>query len=1099
MKIPLNRNHLCALAGEGTQPEKRLFFRGFIAAILLLPAGSSTVSAQIAPPLGTAQKFAVLAASTVTNTGGSVLMGDLGVSPGSAITGFPPGTVTGTIHAADAVAAQGQADALTAFNFLSGEACNTILTGTNLGGLTLPPGVYCFASSAQLTGTMTLDATSNPNGVFVFKIGSTLTTASNSAIVVLGGSACNVYFQVGSSATLGTGTQFLGSIFASASITSTTSASISGGAYALNGAVTLDTNPVAACMGAIQVCKVAGSGITIGTNFAFDVGGTPITVAAGASPAGTCSSLLTVPSRPTTITETIPAGTTLASVSTLPGPGLLISSNLAAGSATVTVNPGGQTTVTFIDTIPPIIPTTGFLQICKIAGSGVTLGTPFTFQVAGTNVVVAAGAAPGNCSTPLTVPAGQALIAEVLPAGTTLTNVSTLPSPGLLVSSNLAAGTATVTINAGAQTIAIFTDTVVPTTGFLQVCKVAGNGIAQGTNFTFNVAGNPVVVPAGPAPLGSCSPQIQLPAGQAVVTETIPAGTLLASISTSPPAALVSSNLSTGSATVTITAGGLTTATFTNTIVPVPTTGLIQVCKVAGAGIALGTPFTFNVGGTPVTVPAGPAPGGSCSPPLVAPVGVSVITETIPSGTTLVSVTTLPAGALVSSNLAAGTANVTVTGGGQTVATFIDTIIPPVPTTGFIQVCKVAGAGVAVGTNFTFNVGGTSVTVPAGPAPGGSCNTPLTVTAGPILITETLPAGITLTSVSTSPPGLLVSSNLAAGMATVTVNAGGQTIATFIDTIIPPVPTTGFIQVCKVAGAGVAVGTNFTFNVGGTPVIIPAGPAPLGTCSSALIVTAGATVVTETLPVGTTLTSVTTSPAGLLISSNLSAGTATVTVNAGGQTIVTFLDTAVPATGMLQVCKAAGTGVAVGTNFTFNLGGTSVTVPAGPPPGGSCSPILVVPAGATVIRETLLANTTLASVLTSPPGALASINLAAGTATVTVGAGLTTATFTNTSSEQGLLKVCKISGSGITPGAVFTFFMAGTNFSIPAGFCVKRGTYPPGTVVTITEMATPKTAVSAISVLPAARQGAVDLPGRTITATIGVGVTEVYFTNVAIP
>src|SRR5450759_2254593 len=176
-------------------------------------------------------------------------------------------------------------------------------------------------------------------------------------------------------------------------------------------------------------------------------------------------------------------------------------------------------------------------------------------------------------------------------------------------------------------------------------------------------------------------------------------------------------------------------------------------------------------------------------------------------------------------------------------------------TTGLVQVCKVAGLGVAVGTNFTFNVAGTPVTVPAGPAPGGTGGTPVSVPAGPAVITETLPAGTALTGVSTLPSaGLLVSSNLATGTATVTVNAGGQTIATFIDAAIPVVPTNGFVQVCKVAGAGVAVGTNFTFNIAGTPVTIPAGPAPGGTCGTPVSVPAGPAVITETLPAGTALT-----------------------------------------------------------------------------------------------------------------------------------------------------------------------------------------------------------------------------------------------------
>src|ERR1700680_196436 len=138
--------------------------------------------------LGTADPFAVLAGTTVTNTGPTTVHGSLGVSPGTAVTGFPPGAVSGgTIHAADAVAMQAQSDLTTAYNVAAGESCGTNLTGQDLGGLTLTPGVYCFATSAQLTGTLTLNAQGNANAQFVFQIGSTLTTASGSSVQVING------------------------------------------------------------------------------------------------------------------------------------------------------------------------------------------------------------------------------------------------------------------------------------------------------------------------------------------------------------------------------------------------------------------------------------------------------------------------------------------------------------------------------------------------------------------------------------------------------------------------------------------------------------------------------------------------------------------------------------------------------------------------------------------------------------------------------------------------------------------------------------------------------------------------------------------------
>jgi len=206
-------------------------------------------SAQVAPPLGQAGDFAVLAGSAVSNTGATQATGDVGTSPGTAITGFPPGVVTtGTLHSNDAVAQGAQSDLTVAYNNLSGQACNTELTGQDLGGMTLTSAVYCFATSAQLTGTLTLDAQGNTTAVFVFQIASTLTTASDARVVVInGGSDCNVFWQVGSSATLGTGTVFVGNTLALTSITATTGATSHGSILARNGGATMDTNQIAVC------------------------------------------------------------------------------------------------------------------------------------------------------------------------------------------------------------------------------------------------------------------------------------------------------------------------------------------------------------------------------------------------------------------------------------------------------------------------------------------------------------------------------------------------------------------------------------------------------------------------------------------------------------------------------------------------------------------------------------------------------------------------------------------------------------------------------------------------------------------------------------
>uniref|UniRef100_A0A0B7KR17 Ice-binding protein n=1 Tax=Bionectria ochroleuca TaxID=29856 RepID=A0A0B7KR17_BIOOC len=199
-------------------------------------AFASIINAQV--NLRTARPFAVLAGSTVTNTGPTVIMGDVGVSPGTAITGFPPGVITnGAIHAADAVAAQAQSDITTAYNVAARQPPTTTLPSQQLGGLTLIAGVYRLTSSAQLTGTLTLDGQGVTNGVWIFQIGSALTTASASMVLLINGALpCNVFWQVRSSATIGTGTTFAGNVLALTSITLNTGATNNGGIYARNGA-----------------------------------------------------------------------------------------------------------------------------------------------------------------------------------------------------------------------------------------------------------------------------------------------------------------------------------------------------------------------------------------------------------------------------------------------------------------------------------------------------------------------------------------------------------------------------------------------------------------------------------------------------------------------------------------------------------------------------------------------------------------------------------------------------------------------------------------------------------------------------------------------
>jgi hypothetical protein len=199
-----------------------------------------------APALGAAAPFGAFAAATLTNTGNSIVNADVGLTPGTSVTGFPPGIINGTLFlepGQHAQLQQAKLDAQAAYNDLEGRPCNT--TSPNLNS-TLAPGVYCFPSSASLTTALVLDGQGNANAVFVFQIPTTLITATGSSVTLINGaSAKNVFWQVGTSATLGTNTAFQGTIIANTSVTMNTGASIvKGRAMALNGAVTLDTNVI---------------------------------------------------------------------------------------------------------------------------------------------------------------------------------------------------------------------------------------------------------------------------------------------------------------------------------------------------------------------------------------------------------------------------------------------------------------------------------------------------------------------------------------------------------------------------------------------------------------------------------------------------------------------------------------------------------------------------------------------------------------------------------------------------------------------------------------------------------------------------------------
>ena len=277
-------------------------------AIAVLIASQPAVAATAPVGLGTAGSFAVLAGTTVTNTGPSVISGDLGVSPGTAVTGFPPGIVTnGTIHRADGVAEGAQSDLTTAYNDAAGRSPTANVPAFIGAGQTLVPGVYKASSSLEVGGALTLDAGGDPDAVFIFQAPSTLITDSASSIILTNGAqACNVFWQVGSSATLGTTSAFAGSILALTSISVNTGDTMAGRALARNGAVTLDDDTITA-----PSCST-----TPPTPTPTPTGTTPTPTPTGTTPTPTPTGTTPIP----TPTGTTPTPTAPSPSPTGPGP-----------------------------------------------------------------------------------------------------------------------------------------------------------------------------------------------------------------------------------------------------------------------------------------------------------------------------------------------------------------------------------------------------------------------------------------------------------------------------------------------------------------------------------------------------------------------------------------------------------------------------------------------------------------------------------------------------------------------------------------------------------------------------------------------------------
>ncbi|MBP8295904.1 MAG: IPTL-CTERM sorting domain-containing protein [Burkholderiales bacterium] len=544
------------------------FLRSFPA--LLAGAGLAAVVLGSAPALaqtylGTAKPYAVLAGSAVTCTTTATVTGDLGISPNNASSITGPCIINGVTNVA-AAAAGAKTDLVTAYDSLAGQACNNNLTGQDLGGLTLPPGVYCFADSAQLTGTLTLDAEGNPDAVFIFQIGSTLTTASNAAVSVINGgvaTGCGISWQIGSSATLGTGTDFEGNIVALSTITLNTGAGVSPGrVLARNGAVTLDTGTVSAlaCVGygGTGLPPPPGQGSitivknTVGGNGTFNfTGAQSFSILTSGGTGSNATAFASVAPGTYDVTETVPAGWSLTALTCSNGSTV----TLGTATASVAVAADEAVTCTFTNTLLPPIQGQGSITIVKntIGGngtfnfSGAQSFTILTIGDTGSNTTAFASVAPGTYNVTETVPAGWNL------TGLTCSNGSTV---------TLGTATANVAVAADEAVTCTFTNT---RQGAIIIVKnaIGGDGTFDFTGAqSFSIATN-----GGTGSDTTTFASVQ--PGAYTVTETAQAGWSLAALACSNGGTVNGTT-----ATANVVAGATVICTFTNmntAKIPIPT------------------------------------------------------------------------------------------------------------------------------------------------------------------------------------------------------------------------------------------------------------------------------------------------------------------------------------------------------------------------------------------------------------------------------------------------------------------------------------------------------------------------------------------------
>ena len=519
--------------------------------------------------------------------------------------------------------------------------------------------------------------------------------------------------------------------------------------------------------------------------FRFDISGqtTPVDVSVGY-----CSLPVQLPAGKVTVTEEATAGTAVSAINVIPST-RKVSTDLAARTATVMIVAGDSRSETVVSFRNRPVPQ-GALNICKVAGTDVAPGTPFTFTVGSQSVSVQAGKCV-QLTTTFPVGTNQTIQEQFVP-GIRVTAIGVNPTDRLVGSPDLGMRKVTVRIDTGVTTV---TYTNAKVFGRLELCKVVGSDIAASTAFTFTVGTRTVSVPAGKCLL--LSGQIPVDT-QVTIQEQFVPGMRVTAIGVNPANRLVgSADLANRKVTVRIGAG-VTAVTYTNARM----SGQLQICKVVGPDVAASATFTFTVGTQKVGVPAGKCVTVNGSFPVDSQ---QTIQEQFVPGMRTTTIAVSPTDRLVGSP-DLGMRKVTVR---------IDTGVTTVTYTnakvfGRLEICKVAGDGIASGTSFTFMVGNRSITVPAG-----SCvllNGTLPVDTQ-VTIEEQFVAGVRVTAIGVNPADRRIGSDLAKRIVTVRIG-NGVTVVTYTNARVR-----GRLAICKVAGKGIVAGTAFTFSVDGRMIL----------------------------------------------------------------------------------------------------------------------------------------------------------------------------------------------------------------------------------------------------------------------------------------